>query len=162
MKRLWAPWRITYILNVDARDECIFCTRPQGEPSEENLVLYKGKHNFIIMNLFPYNTGHLMVAPYRHIRNLEDMTPQEHQEMMELVTLSIRALKEAYKPDGFNIGMNLGRVAGAGIDDHLHMHVVPRWNGDTNFMPVTGYTKVIPEGVRETYRKLREVLEKLV
>ena len=162
MKKLWAPWRITYILNVDARDECIFCSRPEGEPSEENLVLYKGRFNFIIMNLFPYNTGHLMVAPYRHVRNLEELDGEELKEMMELVSLSIKALKKAYNPDGFNVGMNLGRVAGAGIDDHIHMHVVPRWNGDTNFMPVLGYTKVIPEGVRETYRKVREVLKDIL
>ncbi len=162
MKKLWAPWRITYILNVDARDECIFCSRPEGEPSEENLVLYKGRFNFIIMNLFPYNTGHLMVAPYRHVRNLEELDGEELKEMMELVSLSIKALKKAYNPDGFNVGMNLGRVAGAGIDDHIHMHVVPRWNGDTNFMPVLGYTKVIPEGVRETYRKVREVLKEIL
>ncbi len=162
MKKLWAPWRITYILNVDARDECIFCSRPEGEPSEENLVLHKGRFNFIIMNLFPYNTGHLMVAPYRHVRNLEELDGEELKEMMELVSLSIKALKKAYKPDGFNVGMNLGRVAGAGIDDHIHMHVVPRWNGDTNFMPVLGYTKVIPEGVRETYRKIREILQELL
>ena len=156
MRNLWAPWRMSYILQVDQTEECIFCTKPKEERDEENLILHRGEVCFAMMNLFPYNNGHLMVAPYRHTADLGGLSDEEHLEMMALAGQCTEILSEILKAAGFNIGMNLGRVAGAGIDQHLHLHVVPRWNGDTNFMPIVGDTKVISEALVDTYRKLRE------
>jgi ATP adenylyltransferase len=162
MKKLWAPWRFKYIEIVNDKGECIFCTKPKEGVSEKTLVLYKGQFSFIILNLFPYNSSHLMVAPYKHTSKISDLTNNEELEMMELLKLSVDIIDKAYKPHGYNIGMNIGRVAGAGIEEHLHIHVVPRWNGDTNFMPIISETKVIPEAIEETYKKLSEVLKKLI
>ncbi len=162
MKKLWAPWRFKYILHVDVKDRCIFCDKPKGEPNEENLVLYKGKHAFIIMNLFPYNSGHVMVAPYKHTSKLSELSEEELLEIMKLVNASMEAIELAYSPQGFNVGMNLGRSAGAGIEDHIHVHVVPRWIGDTNFMPIIADTKVIPEGLKESYAKLKLNLDRIL
>lgn len=156
MKDLWAPWRMSYILQLDQTEECIFCTKPKGQHDEEHLILHRGKTCFVMMNLFPYNNGHLMVAPYRHTADLGGLSDEERLDLMGLVGPWTRILSDVLGAQGFNIGMNLGRVAGAGIDQHLHLHVVPRWNGDTNFMPVVGDTKVISEALTETYRKLRE------
>jgi len=139
---------------------CIFCEKTREKRDEENLILYRGKNAFIIMNAFPYNNGHLMVAPYRHVPTLENLENDELLEVFKLVNLSLRILREAMNPDGFNIGVNIGRVAGAGIEEHVHVHIVPRWNGDTNFMPVIANTKVISEGLSETYRNLRIVIMK--
>lgn len=162
MHILWAPWRFKYIENVNNKDRCIFCEKSKEEPSVKNLVLYKLKHAFIILNLFPYNTGHLMVAPYRHTSKISDLNSDEWIDIIKLLDLSVNILEDVYKPHGFNIGMNLGRVAGAGIEDHIHIHVVPRWSGDTNFMPIISNTKVIPESLEDTYNKLKKKLnEKL-
>jgi len=139
---------------------CIFCEKTREKRDEENLILYRGKDAFIIMNAFPYNNGHLMVAPYRHVPTLENLKNDELLEVFKLVNFSLRILREAMNPDGFNIGVNIGRVAGAGIEEHVHVHIVPRWNGDTNFMPVIANTKVISEGLSETYRNLRIVIMK--
>lgn len=159
METIWAPWRIGYILG-QKEGGCIFCKKPHEDCDRENLILLRGKNHFIIMNAFPYNNGHLMVVPYRHTSELAGWTEGERSELIELTDLAVAALRRAMRPDGFNIGINMGLVAGAGIADHIHMHVVPRWNGDTNFMPVLADVRVIPEHIRTTYDKIkRELME---
>lgn len=157
MERLWTPWRMAYIRQASAgeQDGCIFCDLPAKNADEETYILARGEGTFVILNAYPYNPGHLMVAPYRHVGKYEELTPAELAETMAFVGVAVRALKDASAAQGFNLGMNLGQVAGAGIADHLHMHLVPRWGGDTNFMPVVGQTKVLPELLAETYAKLR-------
>ncbi len=156
MKRLWAPWRMEYIAGLDQDDnECIFCQTPRQNQDEKNLILWRGESCFVMLNLFPYNTGHLLIAPYQHTAQLGELSEKERLQFWELVQEALRALRVTMNPDGFNLGMNLGRAAGAGIDAHLHLHIVPRWNGDTNFMPVLDDTKVISESLEETYRKLK-------
>jgi ATP adenylyltransferase len=157
MEKLWAPWRMAYV-GVEQPTGCIFCTKPAAGEDDVTLVLHRGAHAFIMLNAFPYNNGHLMIAPYRHTSDMDSLSLDENREMMELAQLCVRILGRAYTPDGYNLGMNLGRVAGAGIADHLHLHVVPRWSGDTNFMPVVADTKVLPDSLRNTYAKLRAVL----
>jgi len=152
MITLWAPWRMQYIGGPKA-DGCILCEKIEGD-DEKNLVLARGDHAYVLVNIYPYNSGHLMIAPYRHLDCLEKLSPEEMAEMMTWARKSEQALRAAFDAEGFNIGINIGKVAGAGIDGHVHMHVVPRWNGDTNFMPVLGETKVIPEYLEETYAKL--------
>jgi ATP adenylyltransferase len=156
MKVLWAPWRIEYITG-ERESGCIFCRKPRELKDKKNLILYRGNTCFIILNRFPYSNGHLMTVPYKHTNELNDLDKTEREELFEL-TIKCKNLLQTINPSGFNIGMNLGRVAGAGIDDHLHFHVVPRWDGDTNFMPVLGSIKVMPEYLEDTYDKLREVL----
>lgn len=134
---------------------CIFCELPAADDDEATYILARQEHSFAILNKFPYNSGHLMVAPFRHVGNLEDLKDDESLDMAKLLGRCVEALKEAMQPNGFNLGMNLGQIAGAGIPDHVHWHVVPRWSGDTNFMPILGETKVLPEFLRETYEKLR-------
>lgn len=158
MEKLWAPWRIDYILS-EKPPGCIFCDKPAESRDEDNYILYRGKYNFIILNAFPYNNGHMMVIPYRHTDTLSGWTAEERQEMMELADLCVELLRKAMHPDGFNLGVNMGLVGGAGVADHIHMHIVPRWNGDTNFMPVISDTRVISEGLQATYKKLKETLE---
>jgi len=153
MERLWAPWRIRYV-QMGKPEGCILCDKPKENKDTENYILYRGKENFIMLNAFPYNPGHLMVSPYRHIAALEDLTDDERNEHFAMVSRSVAVLRQVFHPDGFNIGINLGRVAGAGIDGHCHTHIVPRWNGDTNFMPVLANTKVVNEALADTYRKL--------
>ncbi|TKJ38357.1 HIT family hydrolase [candidate division LCP-89 bacterium B3_LCP] len=155
--RLWAPWRMKYIQAAAAGEEpdCFLCEYQQMEDNENNLILHRGKTCFVIMNLYPYNNGHLMVAPCRHIDKYSELTTEEIAEAGELTKLSLRALHETMHPHGYNVGWNLGRVAGAGVEEHIHQHIVPRWDGDTNFMPVIGNTKVISESLHEGYRRLR-------
>ncbi len=155
MKQLWAPWRIEYIKQVKEKG-CILCKKAAEKNDELSYILYRGEKNFIIMNIYPYNAAHLMVAPYRHSANLEELTDEERNEHFKLVSRSIKVLKQVYRPDGFNIGMNLGRIAGAGIDRHIHTHIVPRWAGDTNFMPVIADIKVVNEALEETYLRLKD------
>jgi len=150
---LWAPWRMQYIVGPRS-DGCILCEKANGKEDTRNLILARGSFTYVLMNIYPYNCGHLMIAPYRHLESLEKLSVEERGEMLAWASKSERILRDAFYAEGFNIGINVGKVAGAGIDDHLHMHVVPRWNGDTNFMPVLGETKVIPEHVEETYAKL--------
>ncbi len=159
MERLWAPWRIGYILSDKKEDGCVFCNAINSKNDEEKLVLYRSKHAFIIMNLYPYNAGHIMVVPNRHLDSPLKLTEEEQSDMFKLVNMGIDAIQKIMKPDGFNLGMNLGRTAGAGIDDHIHIHIVPRWNGDTNFMSTTSDTKVISEALKETYFKLKGALQ---
>ncbi|MDF2956115.1 MAG: Purine nucleoside phosphoramidase/Ap4A hydrolase [Candidatus Alkanophagales archaeon MCA70_species_2] len=161
MKRLWAPWRITYILTADKSEGCFLCEKPRERKDEENLILLRGEHNFLILNSFPYNPGHLLIAPYRHIGDVGQLTLEEATEHFLFLQRVLKAMKQAFNPDGFNIGLNLGRAAGAGVEDHIHTHVVPRWNGDTNFMPVLADVKVIPEALADTYKKLKRALGEL-
>jgi ATP adenylyltransferase len=157
VERLWSPWRMEYIRSAVAEepDGCFFCEALAGGDDEATLVLARGAQVFVILNAYPYNPGHLMVATNRHVGGLEELTSDELADAGALLQRSIRALRESSRPDGFNVGMNLGRVAGAGVPGHLHWHVVPRWNGDTNFMPVVGETKVLPELLSETYARLK-------
>ena len=157
MEYLWAPWRIEYI-QMAAESGCILCQKPGENNDEANFILYRGQHNFMIMNAFLDNPGHLMVAPYLHIANLQDLTDEEAMELFDVVKKGLGLLKEVMKPTGFNIGLNVGKVAGAGIAEHLHTHIVPRWQGDTNFMPVLSDTKVVSEAVSATYKKLKAKL----
>lgn len=161
MKQLWAPWRLEYIVSEEKPDGCIFCIFPQEDEDEKNLILCRGKHAFVIMNRFPYSNGHLLVPPYRHIADMTELTDEENLEIMQLTQKCCKVLKTICKPDGFNIGINMGTAAGAGIADHLHLHVVPRWNGDTNFMPVFADVKVIPQALETTYKLLKEQFDRL-
>ena len=154
MRQIWAPWRIEYI-QMEKPEGCILCEKPGQNSDATNYILYRGDKNFVIMNSYPYNSGHLMIAPYRHIANLEELTDEELHEHIEIVSRSIKVLRQVFNPDGFNLGINVGRIAGAGIDKHIHTHIVPRWEGDTNFMPVLSDTKVINEALAETYKKLQ-------
>ena len=152
-----------YVGNIESfRDKgCIFCTKPAAGDDRENLILYRGEKAYVIMNLYPYNTGHVMVAPYRHTGDLEELGEDELREIMELTTLFIRVIKDEMQPQGFNLGINLGKAAGAGYDEHVHQHIVPRWQGDTNFMPVVGESKVMPETIAGTYDRLLARLQKM-
>jgi len=159
MKIVWAPWRIEYI-SGEKEEGCIFCNKPKEIQDRKNLILYRGSAGFIIMNRYPYANGHLMTVPYRHTNNILSLNEAERLDIMNLTIICTEMLK-ILKPEGFNIGMNLGRIAGAGIDDHIHFHVVPRWNGDTNFMPVIAETKVIPEYIDQTYLRLYDELKNI-
>jgi len=153
MDRLWSPWRYRYVSRAAAGEGCVFCQKP-SQSDEEALILFRGTHNFVILNLFPYTTGHLMVVPYEHCAALEELSEKAAIEMMALTRRAVRCLKQVYRPSGLNVGMNLGECAGAGIAEHLHMHVLPRWPGDANFMTTIGETRVLPEDLGETWRKL--------
>lgn len=156
MRHLFATWRMSYI-SAPRHEGCIFCDYPKENKDDERFILHRSSSCFVIMNLYPYNPGHVMVVPYRHTNEYESLSDEELADIEKLSVLCIKALKRAFKPDGFNLGVNLGGVAGAGIADHLHRHIVPRWNGDTNFMPVIGDLRVIPESHRATFEKLKEV-----
>ena len=156
MERLWAPWRMAYIDSEGTKEQgCIFCAKSASDKDEENLVLYRSEHCFVMMNLFPYNNGHLMIAPYAHVPSIEQLDPPALTDIMTTAQTCLKALREAMHPDGFNMGINQGVSAGAGIADHVHFHVVPRWNGDTNFMPVLADIKVMPDFLTNTYHQIR-------
>ena len=159
-KILWAPWRMEYILG-EKEKECIFCTKAKEESDQENLILHRGEYCYVIMNKYPYNNGHLMVVPYRHFSEFELLNDSESLEMMRLVSKCMAILRETFSAEGFNIGMNDGKVAGAGIEEHLHFHIVPRWGGDTNFMPVVSKTKVISEDLEDTWERFRKPFAEL-
>jgi ATP adenylyltransferase len=152
-KPLWAPWRLEYIQQADELDGCVFCRAAAGE-DEESLVVRRGVHAFALLNKFPYSSGHLMVAPYRHLAEFGELSDEEALEVHRLAEGGMAALAETFAPQGYNLGWNLGRIAGAGIVDHVHLHLVPRWAGDTNFMPVLADVKVLPEHLAETRAKL--------
>lgn len=155
MDRLWAPWRNAYILKAQkGKTGCIFCELPKEKNDRKNFIVYRGEKSFAILNIYPYNNGHLMIAPYRHIASLTSLNKEENLEIMKLLAQAEATLRKTMKAENFNLGMNLGRVAGAGFDAHLHFHLVPRWNGDTNFMPVISDTKVISQSLEEVYRLL--------
>lgn len=154
MEYIWSPWRKKYIENHQKDPGCVFCNEAQRQDGPENLIVFRGLRGFVILNRFPYTTGHLMVVPFEHRGTLELLDAATRAELMELISISISVLQEVYQPDGFNIGANIGASAGAGIVDHVHLHVVPRWNGDTNFMSTVGATRVLPEELEDTYRRL--------
>jgi ATP adenylyltransferase len=159
MEHIWAPWRMAYINREDAKDKgCFLCVDPQGQDDEKTLILARGERCFVILNRFPYNPGHLMIAPFAHLPTIEELDTATLGEMMALAQKCLAALRAAMNPDGYNMGINQGHVAGAGVADHVHLHMVPRWNGDTNFMPVLADVKVIPEMLENTYSKVREQL----
>ena len=160
MKKLWAPWRIEYIRSPK-EDGCIFCDKPAGDNDREDLILYRGEKVFILMNLYPYNNAHLMIAPYIHVDNTEELDADTYKEIMVLADQSMAILKETMDAQGFNFGANIGAAAGAGIEDHIHFHIVPRWAGDTNFMPVLGHTKVEVQGLQECYDLLRPPFDRI-
>jgi ATP adenylyltransferase len=160
LDRLWSPWRYEYIASGGAADseysDCIFCSlRDDPDKDEANFVIHRANHNFVVLNIYPYISGHLLIVPYEHVGELDAATKQTTDELMDLTKRCQTALREAYQPAGFNIGMNLGKSAGAGIVDHIHIHILPRWTGDTNFMSTVGNTRVIPEDLATTYQKLR-------
>ena len=153
MKHIWAPWRIEYVRGAKSAG-CIFCAKPGENKDVENYILYRGKKNFVMLNSYPYNPGHLLVACYRHVGTPEDLTLAERNEHFELISRGVAVLKEVYHPDGVNVGANLGMAAGAGVTDHFHSHIVPRWNGDTNYITVVGDIRVVPQALADTYRDL--------
>lgn len=153
MEHIWAPWRIQYILEPKPKG-CILCEKPAEDNDVQNYILYRGEKNFIMLNSYPYNPGHLLVAPYRHTANLEELTVEERNEHFELVSRSLAVLKKEFDPGGFNIGANIGKVAGAGIEDHFHSHIVPRWQGDTNYVSVLADIRVVPQALADTYKML--------
>ena len=155
MDYLWSPWRYQYVTKEVPPKGCVFCTKMQQTNDEENLILYRGANNYVLLNLFPYTTGHLMIAPYKHIGDLSLADDAIWIEMMSLTRKAEQALQKIYRPDGINLGMNLGKSAGAGIADHIHMHVLPRWFADSNFLTTIGETRVLPEALADTYRKLK-------
>jgi len=159
MDILRAPWRMEYIDSSNIKTDCIFCHYAADDKDEENLILARGNSSYVIMNRYPYSVGHLLIAPYRHTASLPSLSDEEKLEIFTLSQKSVSILQKIMNTDGFNIGMNLGRVAGAGIDTHLHLHIVPRWNGDINFMSVTAETKVLPEALSVTYRKILDKWE---
>ena len=162
MKRLFAPWRSAYIASFRGASKsktCLFCRIAKECRDEKNLVVWRGKHCFLVMNLFPYNSGHLMVVPYKHTAKLESLSEDVYVEVMRATAIGMRALDKVSGPHGFNLGANLGRVAGAGIDKHIHFHVVPRWNGDTNFMPVLADAKLISEDLKRTWKRLKRAVK---
>ena len=154
MNKLWAPWRMDYI-RTPKEDGCVFCKKHQSTKDRENLLLFRGEESFVLMNLYPYSNGHLMISPYKHTSNTNDISSIGNQEIMFLTNKSMEIIKNTMGADGFNIGANLGKAAGAGIEEHLHFHIVPRWIGDTNFMPVVGNTKVMVEGLQETWDSMK-------
>ncbi len=161
MEHLWSPWRFRYVSSAPPGENCLFCSKAAELPGSGNLIVHRAVHNFVILNLYPYNTGHLMVAPYEHVGTLSAAPAGTLSEMMSLTQAAERLLNGIYSPAGLNIGMNVGACAGAAVAGHLHMHVVPRWKGDANFMTVIGETRVSPEELGVTYLKIRTAFESL-
>jgi len=157
MNKLWAPWRMDYILGGE-EEGCFLCRIVAEDNDRENLLLKRGRCCAVVLNRFPYNNGHLMIFPYRHVSEVAGLNADERLESMDLVAEVLEVFKQSMRPDGFNVGLNLGRAAGAGLEEHLHLHVVPRWSGDTNFMPVVADTKVIPEALMQLWDRLNPAL----
>ena len=157
-ERIWAPWRLAYVKEAgkDPDEECIFCAKPAAGDDEASLIVHRGESAFVILNKYPYTSGHLMVAPFDHIGRLDEIPAATITEVMDLVQQGIRLLEETYGPQGYNVGVNQGRAAGAGVEHHIHFHVVPRWGGDTNFMSSVGESRVIPQALEETYDQLKD------
>jgi ATP adenylyltransferase len=160
MERLWTPWRMQYVASADREPaRCLFCELPGRQDDEANLLVKRGQRAFVVLNLYPYNTGHAMIAPYEHTADFPALAAETSAEILSLSQQVVGALAAEYQPDGFNLGMNLGRVAGAGVPNHLHVHVVPRWSGDANFMAITADTKVMPETLDRTYARVKRALD---
>ena len=163
MKTLWAPWRMDYLIGeVDSVTGCLFCINIEKTPSEENLIIHKGKHNIVMLNKYPYSNGHLLVAPIMHVTSIDELSEFAIIELSILSQVCVKTLRRAYDPEGFNIGINIGAAAGAGVPDHVHMHVLPRWSGDTNFMTSIAETRVLPEEIGVTYQKLQRIIRQIV
>lgn len=162
MERLWAPWRLAFIESGDKPEGCIFCVYPTEGRDRERLILGRSEHSFVILNKYPYNNGHLMVIPKEHVSDLSQLSEERFDDLQRLLRTSAAVIREVYGPDAMNVGMNLGRAAGAGIADHLHWHIVPRWAGDVNFMPVLAETRVIPEHLDQAWQKLRPAFDRVL
>jgi ATP adenylyltransferase len=158
---LWSPWRMTYIQTHKVEDECAFCLELTRQDGVANLIVHRGHRAFVILNRYPYTSGHVMIVPYKHLSTLDALDQETRAEMMELVNSAVQTLQEVYQPQGFNIGMNIGDAAGAGIADHIHLHAVPRWMGDTNFMSTLGMTRVLPETLADSFNKIKQAWERL-
>lgn len=158
MDVIYTPWRYAYVSTVDERKGCIFCEKASDDKDRENLVVFRGEKCFVILNLYPYSSGHCMIAPYEHVGTIEVLDGETLKEMMLVSQRCMAAIRDAFSPDGFNLGVNIERVAGAGIKDHVHMHVVPRWAGDTNFMPIVAETRVLPLSLDEVWQALSDRL----
>jgi len=156
MNHIWSPWRMKYIEKTEKEEGCVFCNALAKEDSEANLIAFRGERAFVILNLYPYTSGHLMVVPFGHIATLEELDPATRAEMMELASRCTTVLRKIYQPQAFNVGANIGEAAGAGVPGHVHIHIVPRWGADTNFMSVLGETRVLPESIQDTYKRVRE------
>ncbi|MEP7136387.1 MAG: HIT domain-containing protein [Chloroflexota bacterium] len=159
MNHLWSPWRMEYIENNIKEEGCVFCNALAKTDGVENLIVLRGEHSFVILNRFPYTSGHLMVIPFEHKPNLEELDAVTRAEMMELTSRCTTVLKNIYRPQGFNVGVNIGEAAGAGVAGHVHIHIVPRWKGDTNFMSSVGETRVLPESLEDTYKRVKAVFD---
>ena len=157
-QRLWAPWRLEYIKGPKP-DDCIFCSQPALGDDERAHIVARGEHCFVMLNAFPYNNGHVMVSPYTHVPSIEELDDPVLLDLMHLTQRSLGALREAYAPEGFNIGVNQGKIAGAGVEGHVHLHIVPRWGADTNFMPVIASTRVLPQSLEDSYRTLAGLVD---
>lgn len=156
MNYIWSPWRMDYIMNHEPSADCVFCKAPLEQDNPNNLIVFRGQAAFVILNRYPYTSGHLMIVPYAHVSSIEDLPGEVTAEMMALAAFAVHVLREVYHAQGFNIGINMGEVAGAGIANHVHMHVVPRWSGDTNFMTAISETRVLPESLEDTYARIQE------
>lgn len=161
MERIWAPWRIDYVLGKEREEGCIFCTKPASTEDDRNLVIHRAHGAFTMMNKFPYTNGHLLIVPFKHVSDICLLDAEENSLLIQEVCRAVSVLREVMHPEGFNIGINLGTAAGAGIEEHLHYHIVPRWSGDTNVMPVLADVKIIPEHLERTCQKLREAFSTL-
>ncbi|MEO8097361.1 MAG: HIT domain-containing protein [Acidobacteriota bacterium] len=159
MDRLWSPWRYRYVSTASQSDDCIFCVKPAADEDAANYIVLRAERNFVLLNLYPYTTGHLMIAPYEHVATLHEAHPETLAEMMRLAVRVEKALRDTYKPDGINMGMNLGEAAGAGVAGHIHLHMLPRWTGDANFMTTVAETRVLPEELALTYQRLTLALK---
>ncbi len=160
MKQLWSPWRMTYIEKSNKEEGCVFCNAQAKADGAENLIAHRGKLSYVILNRYPYTSGHLMVIPFKHVSTLEELDAETRAEMMELSSRCTTELGEIYKPQGFNLGINIGKAAGAGVLGHVHIHIVPRWAGDTNFMTAVGETRVLPESLEQTYERVKQAFGK--
>jgi len=155
MKQLWAPWRLAFVEQTSRTSGCVFCEKPALRQDRQSFILRRSRHAYVMMNIYPYNNGHLLIIPFRHLAAIEDLPAPVLLDMLQLAQRSLKALRKAYAPEGFNLGVNQGKVAGAGIEHHIHLHIVPRWSADTNFMPLLGETRVLPQHLMASYARLK-------